>query len=887
MKRQLITILLFLLFGTFSAFAQKEIKGKIKDAKGAPIAAASVNLKDKEGNILGFTRTDNKGAYTLSFSEENKDLSIEATMIGYTKQVIAVAELSKNYELTLAESEISLKTVVVKNRPSLVSKGDTLNYKTSDFSDKQDRSIGDVLKKMPGITVEENGKISYNGKAISALYQDGDNLLDDKYGIGTKSIPHGAVDKVQVIENDQPIKMMRKNNMSEDVAINLVIKDEARLKVMGDIKAGLGTPNRFDANANAMMFKKNIKFINNIKGNNVGIDPGIDLTAFNLADYQKKIDNDKPNSFLSAGAAGVPTLPQNRSLFNKAGLVNLNNLYKFNQDLQVKANVSYLYDQRSQQYSKFSETYLPGQTITYSELQENAINPQKLQAKFNLNGNAEKYYLNNTLQADYSPYFTNSNVAINGVGASQSLRQETFDLSNEFSYRKKLQSDNTLNFYSFLNRTSQPEVLNIRPGLNEAILNNGTPYAGLDQYVKLPTLYTNNYFSFALVNGRFVQTYKTGFNLQHQELNSQLFRIQNNQSTELVSANMTNDLDWSKNKIYSEASYEYSNDKLKLGLFLPFSYNMISYEDPAKGLDKSLDKFFLNPAFNVKYQTSPENYITANYNYKNDLGGIDDVYRGTILKNYRSLFANDAPISERETHFGGIGFNFRRAMQMFFLNLSANYSSTTLNTISSYTLINSIQPRIVLPLANQVTSLSFNANSSKYLFKLRSTINVGVSYSKSTFDQLQNNTLLPFESSVMTYKAGFDAKLTNFMNWSYGANFANSSNKAKTGNGLKTDFQQLRQSSGITATAFKSLFLTLSAEHIYTHQSTQPDLSYLFADLNVRYKFIKLKTDLEFGITNLANIKKFEAINLAANSLTSGTYFIPGRVAMLKATFNY
>jgi hypothetical protein len=752
---------------------------------------------------------------------------------------------------------------------------------------KQDRSIGDVIKKMPGIEVADNGKVSYNGKPISNLYVDGDNVLDDKYAIGTKSIPHGAVDKVQVIENDQPIKMLRKNNMSEDVALNLVIKDEAKLKMMGDIKAGLGTPDRFDGNINAMMFKKNLKFINNIKGNNIGIDPGMEVMSFNLADYQKKLDNDKPASFLSAGAAGVPTLPQNRSLFNKAGLINLNNLYKFNTDLQIRANVSYLYDQRRQEFSKYSETYLPNQTIKYNEVQNNAINPQKLQSKFNLNGNSEKYYLNNNLVLDYTPFQTNSNVVINGVGANQALQQETFDISNELNYRKKLQSENTINFYSYFNRTTQPEVLNIRPGLNEAILNNGNAYAGLDQYVKLPTWYTNNYLSFALVHGKFVQTYKTGFNIQRQELNSALYRIQNNQAVELVSSNMTNDLTWTKNRFYTEGTYEYTNEKLKIGLTVPVSYNHINYEDPGKALAKTLNKFFVNPTFNMKYQTSPENYFTANYGYKSDLGGIDDVYRGTILKNYRSLFANDAPISERESHFATAGFNFRKAMQMFFFNMNIGYSTTKLNTISSFTLSNNTQQRIVLPLENDIENLSFSANTSKYLFSLKSTVNAGFSYNKSNFEQLQNNTLLPIQSETFSYKAGFDIKLAPFMNWSYGANYSESLNSSKIANSLTTKFKQLRQSSGITATAFKSLFITVSGEHIFTHQDSQADLSYLFADFNMRYRFIKLKTDLEFGVTNLANVKKFEAINVSANSLTAGTYYIPGRVAMMKATFNF
>jgi hypothetical protein len=111
-------------------------KEKIKDSKGAPIASVSVNLKDKEGNILSFTRTDEKGNFNLSFTEEVKDFSLEATMLGYTKQVIALTDPNKSYDITLVDGEIKLQTVVVKNRPSLSAKGDTLNYKTSDFADK-------------------------------------------------------------------------------------------------------------------------------------------------------------------------------------------------------------------------------------------------------------------------------------------------------------------------------------------------------------------------------------------------------------------------------------------------------------------------------------------------------------------------------------------------------------------------------------------------------------------------------------------------------------------------------------------------------------------------------------------------------------------------------
>jgi len=878
----------WLLLAALSVAAQRPLKGLVKDASGKGIESVNVTLKDAGGNIINFTRTNKNGAFTIELKNEAiAGYHLEASSIGFKKLVTTVTEVAKNYEVILQPSETTLETVTVKNRPSLTSRGDTLNYRTADFADKQDRSIGDVLKKMPGVEVAEDGKITYNGKSISNLYVDGDNLLDDKYNIGTKSIPHGAVDKVQVIQNDQPIKMMRKNNMSDDVALNLVIKDEAKLKMMGDATVGAGVPNRFDENLTAMLFNKKLKFINNIKGNNIGIDPGSDLIAHNFSDYAKKLDNDKPNGLLSTGAAGVPSLPQSRYLFNKAGLINLNNLYKFNPDLQLRANISYLYDQRHQEYNKFSETYLPGQTIRYTETQNNAINPQKLRAQFTLNGNAEKYYLNNNLILEYTPFKTTSDLIINNVAANQILKQKTFDLSNEFNYRKKLKSEDVINLYSYLNHTAQPETLNITPGLNPDILNNGNGYLDLTQQIKLPTWYTNNYVSFAFVKNNFVQTYKAGFNVQQQQLNSALYRTQNNQQTEPVTGNTVNELDWFKTKLYTEATYEYTNDKLKAGLSLPLSYNDIDYSDTANQLHNSLNKLFINPSFNLKYETSTENYVTANYSFRNDLGNISDVYRGTILKNYRSLFSNDAPITESQTHNIGAGFNFRKAMQMLFANLTANYSDTELNTISAFNLSNNIQQKIVLPLNNHIRNFYLAANASKYLFTLKSTVNAGVSYSQSRYSQLQNNALLPFNTQTIAYKVGIEAKLSDFINWSYAANYAITNNKAIVANGIKTNFKQLRQQSALAITTIKNLYVNLSAEHLFTRQSSQPDLKYIFADANLRYKWLKMKTDIEFGITNLTNIKRFDAIYLSANSLTTGTYIIPGRVAMLKATFNF
>ena len=315
MIKQILLMAVLNCFILFPLFGQKKITGKVTDQNGKPVESVTIVCKDSAKNIVTFTRTDAKGEFAIITKNESAFYSLEISSIGYKKTILKISDPDKKQQIKLDPDEIQLKTVVVKTRPSIKVNRDTLVYKPSEFAEKQDRSIGDVLKKMPGIEVNDEGKIKYNGTAISNFYIDGDNILDDRYNIGSKSIPYIAVENVQVIQNDQPIKMLRKNNLSEDVALNIIIKDDARLKTMGEITEGAGLPSKYYENVTAMLFKKNLKFINNLKADNTGVDPGIDLISHNLVSYLKQVENKKPDNFLSVGATGVPILPQERTLF--------------------------------------------------------------------------------------------------------------------------------------------------------------------------------------------------------------------------------------------------------------------------------------------------------------------------------------------------------------------------------------------------------------------------------------------------------------------------------------------------------------------------------------------------------------------------------------------
>lgn len=885
-SKRLIVFLLGMLCYT-AGFGQN-IKGIVTDSLGKAVPFAGVNLKSSGKLIIAYTNTNDKGAYTLNIpaDADKGNLQVEVSCIGFKKASQTISSLTEPYNFKLSGAVNQLQSVTVKNnRPVLRSHGDTLDYKVSDFSSPQDRVIGDVIKKLPGVTVDKAGKISYNGKAISNFYIGGDNLLDDKYNIATGSIPNGVVDKVQVLENHQPIKMLKDKVVSDDVAMNITIKKDAKIQLVGQETLGAGLPDKYYADLNAIALKDKYKAINSLKVNNTNNDLANDLISHNRSGYLSRLGNDKPGTVLSLGTAGDPDLPANRYLFNQAGLINLNNLINLKKDVQLRLNLSYLHDTQKQTYSKYSEFYLPNDTIRYAEIQRNRQRPDYLHSQFLVNVNKSKFYLSDNFMADYSKNTGYSALLTNGTPVNQVLKDNLADFSNEFNYMNTLKGNNIVELYSYINRSAEPENRMIDPGLNPQIFNNGMAYRLLSQNVNIPTWFTNNYVSYKIPGNSFTQSYKAGFSLQSQKLTSGLVVTQLNNATNLVSDSAVNNLDWTRRKIYAEAGYDIPGTILKANISLPLSYLNLDYRDVYYSLNKSLQRLYFNPSVGVKYQTGIENYLTGSYNFRNDIGSIQDVYSGYILQNYRNLYANNADLTERKTQTASLGFNYRKAITLFFFGVSASYTHQNSNNISSSIVTNNIQQRIVLPFDNNVDSWSGNAVVSKYAFDLRTTFSAGISYQTTKLNQILNNIILPYKTIATGFNFGADTKINSKVNFSYKANYILTTSKSSASD-AENKFQRLLQQASVNYNITDNLYLNASGYHYYTHQQQANDLKYMFADASIRYKFKKVKADMELGAQNLFNTKTYSALYLSANTFTQSSYTIPGRFLLAKVTFN-
>lgn len=878
-----VTVLLL----SVAALAQN-IRGTVTDSSGKAVAYASVNLINSVSNrIIGYAVTDAGGVYTLPIpvNVPLSNMVIKVTSIGYKAQSRPIADVALAYNFTLSISANQLQSVEIKSsRPVLRTHGDTLAYKVSAFAGAQDLVIGDVIKKLPGITVGSDGKIYYNNKAISNLYIDGDNLLDDKYNIATTTIPQGVVEQIQVIQNDQPVKVLRNKVMSDDVALNLTIKKGAKMQMLGQESVGVGLPHNYNVDLNAMMFKDKYKGINYLKGNNTGNDLQQELVAHNLSNQEQLIDNYTPAALLSLGTVNNPALSRSRYLFNQSGLLNLNNLVKFRQNTQVRINAWYMHDNQRQEYSQLSTIYLPADTVEYYENQHNRSRTDLLHTQFTFNINRDKYYLNNALVLDVNQTDYYSDLNTNNATVEQVLHNKPRSFSNEFNLIRSLKSNHILQAYSYFSHSAQPENRSIGPNYKPAIFNSNNPYAQLIQRVNTPTWFTTNYISLKIPSNLITQSFKAGFSVQAQKLNSDLNVAQVDNKINQVSDSSMNNLSWTRTKIYAQADYDLPGTILQANLSLPVSLQQLKYSDNRYLLNKQLTRLYFNPLLKIKYQVCAENYLYLSYTYRNQLGTIEDIYQGYILKDYLTLYANSAELAEKRDQKASAGFSYRKSLIMLFASLNISYDHLKANKIASAIITNNLQQQILLPYPNVTGSWMVSSTVSKYSFALKTTFSAGLQWQSARSVQLQNEQLLPFNTITKTGSLGANIKAGEHVAIDYKVTFIQTASHSAV-DASANHLDQLQQQASVEYNPLANVQFRLSGQHYFTRQVGNPNLQYFFADGSVKFRPNKWKTNFELSAVNILNVKTYRSFNLSANTFTASSYMLPGRIVLLKVMF--
>ena len=276
-------LLLFVLSSCASvASAQITVSGTVRSAdSGRAVESVNVMLLDAGRRIMyGYAITSDKGGYSIPCSAKVDSLVVAVTGFNIAAQSRLIVARTQTVDFSVTFSELKIREVTVKAQ-SVERHSDTLSYNVASFANVTDRSIGDVLKKMPGIEVAKSGEIKYNGKSINKFYVENMDMLGGRYGIATNNIQAKDIARVEVFENHQPIRALKKLVSSDRAAINLRLKDSAKGTWNGTLQLGAGyKPWMWNAEATAMYFGRKFQTLDTYKTNNSGDDVGRELQSF-------------------------------------------------------------------------------------------------------------------------------------------------------------------------------------------------------------------------------------------------------------------------------------------------------------------------------------------------------------------------------------------------------------------------------------------------------------------------------------------------------------------------------------------------------------------------------------------------------------------------------
>ncbi len=284
-----ISLFLFLLFAisSFGQIKRYTVTGKVIDKeKLAVIGASTVLLNPVDSVMMGFGNTNEDGIFTIK-NVKPADLVFQVTYIGLgTMQKkltiggdVAIIDLG---EILMTDDETLLKEVIIKGDfiPIKIKK-DTVEYNADAFRVRPNASVEELLKKLPGVEVNDDGSVTAQGEAVQRVTVDGKKFFGNDVTMATKNIPADAVKKVQFIDKkSDKAEFSGISDGTTEKVMNLELKDNKKVGNFGNVYAGYGSDKRYEAGGSFNKFSGGFQLGSVLKLNNVSRN-GVSSSEFN------------------------------------------------------------------------------------------------------------------------------------------------------------------------------------------------------------------------------------------------------------------------------------------------------------------------------------------------------------------------------------------------------------------------------------------------------------------------------------------------------------------------------------------------------------------------------------------------------------------------------
>lgn len=844
---------LLFLFPLFS-FSQK-LTGSIKSVDGEPIVSASVILtKLKTEEIFAYDISDSSGNFSIETELIEVKFNITVRILGYKEESRVISKDETKIDFILKPELTKLEEVVVK-ADRITRKKDTINYRVSSFASKKDRTIADVIAKMPGIEVSANGKILYQGKPIVKYYIEGLDLLDGRYSLANNNLPYNKVSKIQILENHQPVKILDSLVFSDKAALNIKLKNNTT--VTGQAEIGIGyKPALWENNITPMLFRKKEQLISSYQSNNVGKNIRSQLDVLTIDDLENGLENSSfGNDWLTIQKIRTPDFSERKWLDNNINLISVNFLKTINKEYNFRLNTSYYNDYQKQEGLKRTFLFVNRDTIFINENTSNRFYTNSIKTNLSIEKNNKNHFFNNKLIYEGFWDSKRGNILTNSSTIDQNLNSRYFSISNKLENIVSL-GGKLLSLKSFLIYKETPQELDLRPGQFFDLFNNGSEFGNLNQKIDLKKFYTNNSLRFTKGIHHFTIDTKVGFEMEYQNLISKI----SDGNQRFLDDSFNNSLIWLRNRTFLDIRTQFKKEGWQIQFNSPVSFNYFDLSDEQVNEVKRLNKFVYEPRLSISKDLSSIWQIKGGVSIQNNFGRINNIHRAYIIKNYRSIQKISSPIPNSTIENSDLGFFYRNQLKSLFGNLSFNYSKTEDNIIYNSQITSSGNTELVaISMKNYKKTYSLLGRISKYISSVRTSVSFNVGFFNNNFQQIINGSLATIETQNNDLNLKINTDVTDWFDIDYKGFFNISENKTQ---GVEN--KPIKSQSHLIDLNFfpkRNQFIGLKSQ-FYNNDLFAKQGSYFFMDLVLRHTFKDKRIDFEIIYNNIFNTQNYRTIGV-------------------------
>lgn len=857
MKR--IVLYLICILVSASAVAQVNVTGNVIDKESnQPLVGASVIVKGADGKIKKFSSSKSGGGFSITMPSID-GCRLEVTMMSFAKQSIPLDSVSFPLTVYMEPGTTLLKEVTVKS-DRIREQGDTITYNVGSFAQQQDRSIGDVLKRMPGIDVANNGKIQYQGEDINKFYIEGSDLLGGKYGIATNGISHEDVGAVEVMENHQPMQVLSGISFSDKAAINLKLKNKAKATwtFHGDAGGGWSWQPEgaiWDSELFAMAVMPGFQNITTLRTNNTGENLASSSTDFFADRRQTGL-----SQYVGVGLPGVPSLSDKRTLFNRSFLVSTNSLRKFGRG-ELKANIDYSFNRVTTDASNITTYFLDDGNRIISENRSGKEHSHSLSGKFIYELNQKTAFINNTLQTNIDW----DDVSLTTTGSlpnDQYAKLPDYYVSNKFKMIKRFKGKHLVTFQSVNEWESLPQNL-------ECGMVNGELFR---QHISDHAFYTHESAAYAFNIKGVTLSLEGGIKGYLRSMDSQLPEFPEELPGLTENVVNTNYL-----TVYATPKFEYWVRRVNLALNLPVSYAHYNFNKAIA----NHDEVYFSPSLSFNWK--PNNRFSGTL--RGGLGrspmNLNLIHPGLIMTDYRTLKSGVDDFYNSSSQNVSASINYKHTRHGLFANGMVMQSWTHVPYTMAQQLYGDYVVYSYADAKNDGKTLMAMGNIGKTLDFMRGSCNVNGSFRRNEAHLLSQQQSVNSVSTGWSVGGKINGNPCRWFSFEYRIDYSDS---RLTMNGLSESWLSTMENElSLTFIPYRKWQWTVSGEH-YRNELTEHNYKNIVM-LDTKLTF-QLNKRIEFAasLTNILNKRSYNYTTYSQLSSFESQRQLRGRQLLFSIT---